>query len=100
MRFFGQEDFPHVNFSLIETVADPQSCSVQDCGERETDEEMDLRIKKFLLYLRDRPESKIVVIGHSATLARMFEHHLPWHARDGAFRLQNAEVRSVVLSFD
>jgi hypothetical protein len=61
---------------------------------------MDRRIKKFLLYLRDRPETKIVVVGHSATFARMFEHHLQWHERDGAFRLQNAEVRSVVLAFD
>lgn len=41
----------------------------------------------------------MVVVGHSALFARMFEAHLGWDEGDGSFRLQNAEMRSVTLHF-
>ena len=70
-----------------------------DCGDRETFEAMDARIRAYLSFIRDRPERSIAVVGHSATFARMFEKHLQWAEDNGPFRLNNTQIRSMVITF-
>ena len=95
-----QAEFPHVNFSLMESSNDPHPCSAHDCGERESLADVDARIHAYLSHIRDRSEGRIIVVGHSATFARMFERHLFWDQdKYGPFRLKNAQVRSLILNF-
>ena len=61
---------------------------------------VDARIHAYLSHIRDRSEGRIIVVGHSATFARMFEKHLLWDQdKFGPFRLKNAQVRSLGLNF-
>jgi hypothetical protein len=42
---------------------------------------------------------RAAVVGHSATFGRMFEAHFRWDTNAGDYRLRNAEMRSLLVSF-
>ena len=60
-----QQDYPHIDFSLVESEED--TLFLED--RRETLIENSERIYDFLVgYIRNRPEKEIAVVGHSAWL--------------------------------
>jgi len=60
---------------------------------------MDARARELLAFVRERPETRILLVGHSAFFSRLFEKHLGWDVEDGPYRLQNAELRSIEVVY-
>lgn len=92
-----QQEFPHIDYSLMEsnddTLWDPQQ---RELPRDETD-----RIYNFLTeFLMDRPEDELAVVGHSAWLFTMCNAVVDCGNDDELKSLfQTSEIRSMRLSF-
>lgn len=92
----AQADFPNVDFSLV-----PDKDPLLDSLKPETDLDVAQRAYNFMLFIRDRPETEIVVSTHSAWLFNVFNVVMKC---DGSPELAewfaNGEMRSVQVSFE
>lgn len=61
-----KEEFPHVDFDLIESEEDTFFDSMG--SERETDDDVGVRGRELLDWIRYRPESNIVVVSRHQLL--------------------------------
>ncbi len=89
-------NFPHISFDHVESECDPLY-HLYDT--REPNEDVIKRAKEFLNWLKNREESEIIVVTHSAFLG-VFYSHLIGATNDDAKRFQNCEVRTCVIHFD
>jgi broad specificity phosphatase PhoE len=92
---YHQENYPSVDFSLIESEEDPLYPQYED--RREPHDEMDERAKQFLSWIKARPETEIVVVTHSAFLRGLFQRVL--FPNEPFNRFENCEARSFVMYF-
>lgn len=98
----AQKEFPHVDFSLVPPGPDPHMCArgqTAECPPRETEESMDERARELVAFLETREEESILIVGHSAFFARVFEKHLGWDASEGPYRMANAALRSIEVVY-
>ncbi|CAL1139367.1 unnamed protein product [Cladocopium goreaui] len=91
----AQADFPNVDFSLVPDK-DPQL----DALRPETDMDVAQRAYDFMLFIRDRPETEIVVSTHSAWLFNVFNVVMKCDSPEVAEWFANGEMRSVRVSFE
>jgi len=90
-------EFPNVNFSNVQEQ-DPWLSRPE--GERtETDASQAARAYDFMLWIRDRPETEIVVSTHSAWLFSVFNTVLQCQPASLAEWFQNGELRTVHVTF-
>lgn len=88
--------YEHVNFSLIESEQDPLygPCG----GKQEPSEWVYKRCQEFIDWVGARPETNIIMVGHSAFIKHLFDGVLVIHGRENP-KLKNCEMRSVVIPF-
>ena len=67
---------------------------------RERDEEAVRRALDFLFWLRDRPESDLVVVTHSAWLCVAFNGAMQCQEEDLQSWFNTGEIRSTTLEFE
>eukprot|EP00435_Cladocopium_sp_Y103_P022223 s2369_g5.t1 len=92
----AQADFPNVDFSRV-----PEKDPRIDAMQPETDLEVAQRAYDFMLFIRDRPETEIVVSTHSAWLFNVFNVVMKCDgAPEVAEWFANGEMRSVLVSFE
>jgi broad specificity phosphatase PhoE len=87
-------EFPNVDFSLVPDV-DPWLADMHE----ESDQEQARRAYDFMLWIRDRPETEIVVSSHSAWLFCVFNAVLQCDPNDTGEWFTNGEMRSVSVDF-
>lgn len=95
-----QEDYPDIDFSLIEHEEDVPFDAI-GTDRRESPKEKTDRIYDFLVnYIRNRPEREIAVVGHSGWLFYMMNAVMDCQD-DGRLEqwFLTSEVRSVRVSF-
>jgi len=97
----------HLDFSALPAVwwYTPQTCGCEDPLESRTywkefglvepDESVELRVDQFVARLKERPETRIAVVGHADT----FNHFLRRYYRQDKW-LANCEVLTVTLTED
>jgi broad specificity phosphatase PhoE len=88
-------EFPHVDFSGVETDED----TWHNPDRRETVREVSNRCDKFLAVLRARPERNLVVVSHGVFLETLL-NRCGLTCTDESIknrRFENAEMRSVVI---
>jgi broad specificity phosphatase PhoE len=89
------EEFPMVNFGLLETQEDVMFRN----DRRETKLEVGLRIYKFFEWLSERPESHVAVASHSGWLFTMFNACCECNDQNLKSWFQTGEMKSVKLVF-
>ena len=86
--------YSFIDFSQIEHDVDP--LYFQNGKDRETDENVQRRIREFLRWLAERPEREVIVVTHSAYLRNFLL--LLGEERSGV-QYENCEMRSYVVDF-
>lgn len=90
----AKQDFPNVDFSLI-----PEEDPLLSTLHMESDSEVAERAYDFMLWLRNRSETEIVVSTHSAWLFSLFNAVLKCDDPALSEWFVNGEMRSVVVNF-
>ncbi|CAE7727180.1 unnamed protein product [Symbiodinium microadriaticum] len=90
----AKQDFPNVDFSLI-----PEEDPLLSTLHMESDLEVAERAYDFMLWLRNRSETEIVVSTHSAWLFSLFNAVLKCDDPALSEWFVNGEMRSVVVNF-
>ncbi|CAE7214391.1 PGM [Symbiodinium pilosum] len=91
----AKQDFPNVDFSLV-AEEDPLLATLH----HESDMEVAQRAYDFMLWLRNRTETEIVVSTHSAWLFSLFNAVLKCDDPELSEWFQNGEMRSVAVDFE
>jgi broad specificity phosphatase PhoE len=98
-------EYPDIDFSEIEHDADPL---FHRYSGREPDEHVDERAKVLLYWIRDRSESEMIIVTHSAFLRGLFNRVLPKmddihcdQIEPGVpfERFDNCELRTLILHY-
>jgi len=92
-----RKDFPTLDFSQMVDECD----AYWGDGEwRETDDEISVRISRFLDWLAARPECNVVVVTHSQFLLTAFNKVFDAESDEPLKKwFENCEIRSTVLNF-
>mmetsp|Transcript_59673 Transcript_59673/g.159688 ORF Transcript_59673/g.159688 Transcript_59673/m.159688 type:complete len:231 (+) Transcript_59673:20-712(+) len=88
-----ESEFPHVSFAEVPAHEVLLGANLPP----ESEAQVALRARKFLLHLQEEKIRSCVVVSHSGFLRHLFLKHLRYEAEDVDF--ENAELRSVVLVF-
>jgi len=67
-----KKEFPKINYDFMEDDMDVYGEETLGLEKRETDEMIIARAHKFFEWLKDRPETNIAVVTHSAFLSLLF----------------------------
>ena len=111
---FRKKAFSHVDFSMLEDFeqgagAKPSEDDLEAMADavfnvhgpiRETDQDAVKRALDFLFWLKERPESDIVVVTHSAWLCVAFNGAMHCDCEDLQSWFNTGEIRSTTLEFE
>ncbi|CAN0313692.1 unnamed protein product, partial [Hapterophycus canaliculatus] len=89
-----KEEFPTISFDAIEHEEDVYYEALGD--ERETNETVADRARELFSWLRDRPETNIAVVTHSAFLLCLFNEAI-LSPPEVAKWFENCELRTVLM---
>lgn len=90
-----QTYYAHVDFSMMQDDIDPLYRP-----ERETPDIVFARCRKFMIDLASRPETELIVVGHSGYFDHLFETVVLAENDKTVVRFNNCELRSFVIDFD
>lgn len=93
-----KENYKHIDFSGIVHDEDPL---YHQYALREPDAHITARVQHFMRWLKERPETEIIVVSHHHYLQMVFRHVVKTaHPSQDDVDFKNCELRSFVVRFE